>query len=188
MLRSYDYEPDMTGGDISDWHAVYTIQLGELIEDGIVDFEGELFDFDAYNDEQKSRLWRKFEARYRYYEIGIIPALRWIQALISKLNEIMPKYKPLYQALEDGYNPLQEGSERHRERAVFSEYPQTVLTPETQDYASTGNERLYETIRDGNLIDTAAAIKSRYSDVDALILDELAFLFVPLTTANVNGY
>ena len=100
----------------------------------------------------------------------------------------MPKYKPLYQALQDGYNPLQEGSERHRERAVFSEYPQTVLKPESQDYASTGNETVSETIRDGSIIDNAIALRNRYSDVDALILDELEYLFIPLTTANINGF
>ena len=182
-----EYSPD-TGGGCSDWHAVYTIQLGELIEGGAIDFESDEWDFDAYDAEQRSRLWSKFTERYRWYEIGIVPPLRWHDAIISKLNEIMPKYKPIYRALEDGYNPLQEGSERRRDRAVFSEYPQTVLKPETQDYASTGNESVSEIIRDGSIVDKALEIRNRYSDVDALILDELEYLFIPLTTANVNGF
>lgn len=181
------YAPDM-GGGFSDWHAVYTIQLGELIESGVVDFESDEWDFDAYDAEQRSRLWSKFTERYRWYEIGIVPPLRWHDAIISKLNEIMPKYKPIYRALEDGYNPLQEGSERRRDRAVFSEYPQTVLKPDTQDYASTGNESVSEVIRDGSIVDKAIEIRNRYSDVDALILDELEYLFIPLTTANANGF
>ena len=182
-----DYAPDMGGGS-SDWHAVYTIQLGELIEGGALDFESDEWDFDAYDAEQRSRLWSKFTERYRWYEIGIVPPLRWHDAVLSKLNEIMPKYKPIYRALEDGYNPLQEGSERRRDRAVFSEYPQTVLKPETQDYASTGNESVSEVIRDGSIVDKALEIRNRYSDVDALILDELEYLFIPLTTANANGF
>lgn len=182
-----DYAPDM-GAGFPEWHAVYTIQLGELIEAGIVDFSSDDWNFDAFDDEQRNRLWSKFEARYRWYEIGIVPPYRWMCAIIAKLNELMPKYKPLYQALKDGYNPLQEGSERRRERAVFSEYPQTVLKPETQDYASTGNESLSETIRDGSIIDKALELRNRYSDVDALILDELDYLFIPLTTANINGF
>ena len=181
------YDPDMSPGS-SDWHSVYTVQLGELIDSGLIDFTASDWDFDAYDAEQRSRLWSKFTERYRWYEIGIVPPLRWQKAVLSKLNEIMPKYKPLYQALQDGYNPLQEGSERRRERDVYSEYPQTALKPETQDYASTGNESISETIRDGSIIEKAYAIRARYSDVDALILDELEFLFIPLTTANVNGF
>jgi len=177
----------MTGGT-SDWHAVYTIQLGELMEDNLIDFSSSDWDFDSFDDEQRARLWQKFAARYRWYEIGIIPPIRWHDAVISKLNEVMPKYKPLYQALKDGYNPLQEGSERNRTRGIFSEYPQTVLKPESQDYASTGNESISETIRDGSIIDKADALRNRYSDVDALILDELEYLFIPLTTANINGF
>lgn len=187
MIPSSDYSPDMTGG-ASDWHAIYTIQLGELIEDEIFDFSSSDFDFDSFNAEQRNRLWSKFIERYRYYEIGIVPPLRWKQALLSKLNEIMPKYKVIYQAFKDGYNPLQSGSERHRGRDIHSEYPQTVLKPEEQDYASTGNESIYETIRDGSIIDIAEAIRDRYSDVDAMILNELDYLFIPLTTANVNGF
>ena len=181
------YEPDM-GAGCPDWHSVYTIQLGELIDSGLIDFTSADWDFDAYDADQRSRLWDKFTARYRWYEIGIVPPLRWHDAVISKLNEIMPKYKPIYRALEDGYNPLQEGSERRRERAVYSEYPQTALKPETQDYASTGNEVVSETIRDGSIADKALEIRNRYSDVDALILDELEYLFIPLTTANANGF
>lgn len=184
---SEDYEPDMTGGE-SDWHAVYTIQLGELMEDNLIDFSSSDWDFDSFDDEQRARLWQKFAARYRWYEIGIVPPMRWHDAVISKLNEIMPKYKPLYRALQDGYNPLQEGSERNRTRGIFSEYPQTALRPESQDYASTGNESISETIRDGSIIEKADALRRRYSDVDALILDELEYLFVPLTTANINGF
>ena len=162
-----DYEPDF-GPGASDWHAVYTIQLGELIEGGIIDFSSDEWNFDSFDDEQRNRFWEKFENRYRWYEIGIVPPYRWMQTVLAKLNEIMPKYKPLYRALKDGYNPLQEGSERRRDR--------------------TGNETVSEAIRDGSIIDKALELRNRYSDVDALILDELEYLFIPLTTANINGF
>lgn len=182
-----DFTPDMAPGT-SDWHAVHTIQLGELVESGYIDFSAPSWDFDAFDKEQRNRLWRKFYARNKWYEIGIIPPLRWQETLLAKLNEIMPKYKPLYEALKDGYTPLQEGSERHRSRNVMSEYPQTMLKPTTEDYASTGYERLYETIRDGSYIDKAYDVETKYKDVDIMILDELDYLFIGLTTANVNGF
>ena len=182
-----NYNPDMSAG-LSDWHAVYTIQLGELVESGYVDFSDPSWDFDSYDINQRNRFWKKFLARYEFYEIGLIPPLRWQKAVLAKLNEIMPKYKPLYQAVKDGYNPLQDFSERHRERDIFSEFPQTELNSAIEDYASSGNEQLYETIRDGSLIDKANAIRTRYNDIDAMILDELDYLFVQLTTANINGF
>ena len=185
-MKMPDYHPDMTGG-ASDWHAIYTIQLGELVESGYIDFNSHACDFDAYDTTQRKRLYSKLYARYKYYEIGIVPPLRWQEAMIAKLNEIMPKYKPLYKALEDGYNPLQDMSERHRERGVDSTYPQTMLNGRNQDYASTGNELMWETIRDGSIIDTADKLNKRYNDVDVMILNELDFLFMGLTTANING-
>lgn len=182
-----DYDPDLSAG-ASDWHAVYTVQLGELIEDGVFDFSDSSWDFDSFDAAQRTRLWGKFTARYEFYEIGLVPPGRWQKAVLSKLNEIMPKYKPLYQAIKDGYNPLQDSSERHRERDIYSEFPQTELNSAIEDYASNGTEQLYETIRDGNLIDKAYDLRNRYSDVDAMILDELDYLFIQLTTANVNGF
>lgn len=186
-----DFTPDLSQGK-PDWHAVHTITLGELIDPAPpamgIDFEAPEWNFDAFDDDQRKRLWKKFAARFYWAEIGSVPPLRWQRQLIAKLNEIMPKYKPLYKALEDGYDPLRESSERHRRRDIRSDYPQTVLKTDSQDYASSGNETVYETIREGDIIEKADALRYRYSDVDAMILDELEIFFVPLTTANVNGF
>lgn len=90
-----------------DWHSVFTIQLGELIADGVIDFSAPEWDFDYFSVEQRNRLYRKIENRFFWREIGVLPVLRWRMELLRKLNEIMPKYKYLYEAVENGVSPFQ---------------------------------------------------------------------------------
>lgn len=176
------YEPE------PDWHAVDTIQLGELIEDGVIDLSAPDMAFDAYNAEQAARLISKIRGRYYWREISVLPIKRWKWEYVRLLNEIMPKYKPMYARLAEGLDPFADGSEWGKHRNIFSEFPQTLLSGNS-DYASTGTDREYEIIREGNIAEKAAAYAARWRDVDALILDELETLFSPLATVGgINAY
>lgn len=184
-IEPFDYEPSC---DHSDWHAVFTVQLGELMEDGIVDFSDASWDFDAYDAEQRDRIYSKLTERHRYSEISMIPMLRWKQGVLARLNEIMPKYKPLYQALKDGTSVLSVGDEYRKERTIYQDFPQTALAPTNQDYARDGRDTEWEHVRDGDFIEKASQIEDIYNDVDVMILKELDKFFMPLFTANVNGF
>lgn len=169
-----------------EYHAVYSIQLCELINDGWIDFSDESWDFDCYDKEQRDRLWKKFERRFYWREIGIIPPGRWKWELLRKLDEIMPKYKPIYKALTDGQNILQHYGEYGKSRNIFSEFPQTQLG-DNEDYASNGTDREHEEIYLGDWIDQLSKLKN-YDDVDVMILKELETMFSAMFTVNVNGY
>lgn len=178
--------------NIPDYHASYSIQLCELINDGLIDFDTEEWDFDSYkkdeNDtEQRDRFWQKFEARYYYREIGIFPPGIWKHELIRKLNEVMPKYKPLYKALDDGVNIMQKMGEYGKSRNVYSDFPQTRLAGSNQDYASNATDREHEEIYIGDWIDTLAKIRT-YNDVDVMLLNEMETMFSAMFTVSVNGY
>lgn len=181
------YEWDDLESDY-DFHSVFSVQLIELVKEGVVDFDDEMWDFDSYDDAQRDRLWSKFLARYSYREIGVLPPQRWHDEVIRKLNEIMPKYKYLYQAIENGLDPFTVENRYGKSRTVFSDFPQTQLGGVNQDYASNGTDREYEDIVNGDFIDKADALAHRYKDVDALILDELETCFSCLMTVNVNGF
>lgn len=187
------YEPD--------FHAVFSIQLCELIEGGWCDFSLPEWDFDSYkrtiivdgkeiideNDrEQRDRFWMKFEKRYYWREIGITPPGQWKWEVLRKLNEIMPKYKIAYKLLDEGVDILQTYAEYGKSRNIFSEFPQTMLG-DNEDYASTGTDKQHENIYLGNWIDTMKKLKS-YDDVDVMILKELETMFSVMFTVNVNGY
>ena len=149
-----------------------TITLGEWYEMGFYDPSDDSWRFDAYDDEQYERLCEKFLDRYYYREVSIPLPARWKRAYLRKLNEIMPKYKLLYARVEQGVNPLQESREREKSRDIFSDFPETMLSGNS-DYASTGNDRESDMLREGNAAVLLTQFAREWQDVDALILDEL---------------
>lgn len=183
-IRPYPYSED----SYPDYHAVVSIQLIELINDGVVDFNEPEWDYDYYSKDQRDRVYEKVVGRFGYREIGIIPIKEWHARFIALLNEIMPKYKPLYEALEKGVDITQVGGEYNKTRDIYSDFPQTMLSGDNQDYASTGQDHEHETIHTGAWVDVAEAIDTRYNDVDVMILNKLERMFTPLITVNMNGY
>ena len=176
-----------TGHD--DWHALYSIQLGELVEAGIFDWAKPELDWSiaAYDDEQYARVCAYFIDRFYYDEISILPVGQWFKQLHRRLiYELMPKYKPLYERIAEGIDPFQNGGEYHKRREISSDYPETLLS-ENADYISTGNDLEYETVKEGDIPNALDAYMQLYRSVDKALLDELELLFVQLYTSNVNG-
>ena len=131
---------DATG--IPDYHSVHTIELGELIEGGIITWKRVDWSKAAFSPEQHARVCKAFEARFWLREIGITPASQWMRYLAYTLNyEICPKYNPLYEQLAE-YNPLQNGGEYGLERYIDSDFPETLLNGSKQYYSSSlGRDR-----------------------------------------------
>lgn len=111
--RSFDMNAYMnyTGENI--WNAVYTIQLGELIENGIFDWNDDLINWAdaAYNLEQYKRVCNYFIQRFMFREISIVPYYEWGVRLRMKLvYELMPKYRVMYEFLDNRFDIAQEES------------------------------------------------------------------------------
>ena len=99
----------------------------------------------------------------------------------------MPKYRHLYERIAQGVNPLQDAAEYEKRRVINSEYPETLLSGNS-DYLSTGMDSEYDRIKEGNLTESLQAFKDAYEPVNQLICDELECMFICLYTANVNGF
>lgn len=176
-----------TGKD--DWYAVFTVQLGELIEKGIFDWSIPELDWKmaAYNDEQYNRLCDYFVDRFYYREISIEPFAEWARYLKRKLVfELMPKYKPLYERIDEGINPLSDSNRYHKSRSIDSSYPETQLS-KNADYITEGNDFEEQTIVEGNFVDSITNYAQNYASVDELLLDELEAMFVSMYTLNINS-
>ena len=171
-----------------DFHAVVSIQLCELIEGGFFDLSDPSWDFPTFDDEQHARLCAKIVDRYYYREIGVLPAGRFKLAFLRKLNEVMPKYIPLYQALADGVNIMQTSDSYGKSRDVRSEFPQAQLNGTNQDYASSANDREYEDITTGDWLERAREVQRSYNDVDVMVLDEPEPCFSQLFSVSMNGW
>lgn len=184
-IQLLDWESVSDPG-IPEYHDTMTITLQEILDDPyLYDVVQQRWQtFDAYDEEQRTRLWAKFRARFDWREIGILPMRRWLDRLIATLNEVMPKYKPIYAAIEAGTTVMTDWDEWHKGRDVYSTFPQTALGGSNQDYASSGNDREHETIRDYGLLDVAERI-SAYNDVDVMVLDDLERLFTCLVSTTI---
>ena len=184
-IQLLDWESVADPG-VPEYHDTMTITLQELLDDPyLYDVVQQRWQtFDAYDEEQRTRLWSKFRARFNWREIGILPIRRWLDRLMGTLNEVMPKYKPIYAAIEAGTTVMTDWDEWHKGRDVYSTFPQTALGGSNQDYASSGNDREHETIRDYGLLDVAQRI-SAYNDVDVMVLDDLERLFTCLVSTTI---
>ena len=172
-----------------EWHALYTVCLGALVEDGVFDWTRPELDWSAaaYDSEQYERVCAYFVERFRYDEISILPVKEWMLSLKRRfIYELMPKYKWLYARVAEGINPFQEGDEYHKRRLISSDYPETLLSSNA-DYISDGQDLEYETLKESRIASMVTDFADYYKDVDNLMLDELEIMFVQLYTANVNG-
>lgn len=185
-----DFDPqewdDFTGRD--QWNAVYTIQIGELVDCGLFDWTRPELDWSsaAFDEEQYKRVCDYFIERFYYREISIEPFLEWAVILKRKLVfELMPKYKPLYERIAEGINPLSDSNEYYKNRTIESAYPETLLS-ENADYITDGRDEEFERIKEGNLVDSVEQFALRYKSVDELLLDDLESMFICMYTANMN--
>lgn len=183
--------PDSVNEWVGDsrWNAVYTVTLGELIDKGVFDWKMELLDWSsaAYSAEQYNRVCAYFIERFRFREISIEPFYEWATMLHRKLvYELMPKYKNLYQYLDESFDPAQVSDKYHKRRTVGSDYPETLLSGNA-DYISNGQDEESEDIERGDLQDAYNKYIADYQAIDTQLLNELESMFIGLYTASIDG-
>lgn len=174
---------------IDQWNAVYTIQIGELIDCGVFDWNKPVLNWKsaAFDDAQYSRICAYFIERFYYREISIEPFEEWARTLKRKLvYELMPKFKPLYERVAEGINPLAGENEYYKNRTIESAYPETLLSANA-DYITDGKDEEYQCIKEKDYVESVVNFAELYKGVDEMLLDKLESLFISLYTANVNA-
>ena len=173
----------------NEWHAVYTVYLGEIAQSGVFDWKRPELDWScaAYSPEQYKRVCDYFMLRFKWREISMLPILKWFDYLKRKLvYELMPKYKPLYERIDEGINPLSDGSEYYKNRTIESAYPETLLS-ENADYITDGRDEEFQRIKENGTVDAVSNFAALYKGVDELLLDDLEIMFISMYTTNMNG-
>lgn len=171
------------------WNAVYTVQLGELIEKGVFDWNLDCLDWRkaAYSENQYITICDYFIERFKFREISIEPFYEWASMLKRKLiYELMPKYRNLYQNLDDNFDPAQIEASYTKRRSIGSDYPETLLSGNS-DYISNGQDEEREDIKRGNLQDAYNNYIEKFKAIDNALLDELESMFIGLYTASIDG-
>lgn len=173
----------------NEWHAVYTVYLGELMQSGVFDWSRPELNWRdaAMDDEQYQRVCDYFNLRFKWREISMLPVLKWFDCLRNKLvYELMPKYAPLYERVAEGINPLAGDSEYYKNRTIDSAYPETLLS-ENADYITNGRDEEFQRIKERGTADAMINFAEVYKGVDQLLLDELEVMFISMYTTNING-
>ncbi len=183
------FEDDFTA-EPPDFHAVMTIQICELAKEGWFDLTDPSWDFGPkYSEEQHKELCERITNHFWWREICITPPGIWKQMFLARMNEIMPKFMPLYAMLDpesDYYQPLGQEGEYYKSRNIFSDFPQTKLAG-NEDYASTGNDTEYQRIKQMDVLELAERVRDYY-DVNSLICTGIADLFSQLHTVSINAW
>lgn len=175
--------------DENRFNAILTIQLGELIENKVFDWENDNLRWysAAYNDEQYNRICKYFIERFYYREISIEPFEEWARVLKRKIiYELMPKYRELYKRFDEEINPLSKENEYFKERTIESAYPETLLS-ENSDYITDGKDEENQRIKEGDFIDTTMKYARHFKYIDEMFLDDLESMFVSMYSLNING-
>lgn len=188
LFNTGSYLDDLYHGMQPEYHDVISISLGELLENGDIDWTREDCHWDAYSDEQYDRVCEKINNRYYTRNIACLPFNRWKRELLRKINETMPKLKPLYNALEKNSEILLNDTDTYgKNRNIYSDLPATQLQ-ENADYASNATDTQFETIVNGNYLEKVAQITTQYNDIDVILLDSIQSCFSCILTTNLNNY
>ena len=170
-----------------EFHDVFSVAFGELVDDKWVDWSQGLFDWKRYahDDEQYARICEGIELRYRYREIAIIPPKRWAKKFIYRIiYELCPKYNPAYDVAEN-LDLLQVSDKYGKRRNVASLYPETLLSGNS-DYLSSGDDMQYEDVEDGPAIELMGKYIDEFKAIDQAFLDDLEIMFSPLAAIDIN--
>ena len=182
MVENQNSRFDMPAPSVQDAYPTMSVTLGELVEGGYVDPSKPDWRWDAYNDEQYERVWHKIIQHYYTREIGVLPPRNWQREFIRKMNEIMPKYKPVYKMLDEGANIFTVSDSYAKTRMVNSDFPATQLKSDTQDYASTATDNQSENVTQGDWMQKMGDLKD-YNDVDLAIVNDMNTMFTSLYTS-----
>lgn len=187
MTDILEFEP-LDDYGARDFHAVMTATWGELRDGGWIDWADPAWHWDAYDAEQRERLQRRMDRRFWYREIALLPPDAWQRQFLDTLEGAMRVARYMYAAIDSGQGILTETDEYHKSRDIRSEFPQTLLNGSSQDYASDGIDREYETVRDRSLVDALEDAATRFRDPDDYVLDRLEVCFSRLISLDIGGY
>lgn len=179
-MERYHDQMTLADKDYTDWHSKNTITFGSLLDD---DYDWGKYEWTSYTmsaealDALRYRINGKIEERYRYRELGVLPVRRFKDNLVRTINDAMAAHGPIYQEIFKGLDITNNGSELVKKRDVHSNFPQSQLSPTTQDYASSAIEGGRETINSGNQIKAIEAFNRAFNEPDAAVLDWINICF-----------
>lgn len=169
-----------------EYHANFSITYGELLSEGLIDWDSEEWQWNAYDDEQRTRITTEMNRKFYYYEINAFPFRRWKMNFLQALEETQRKFNFWYKS-KDELNPVYTANKWYKDRTVNSDFPQTYLSNSNSDYVSSGTDSEREEIEISDAINKVKQMKD-FTDVDTAFLQEIeSRCFTCLDTVKFNA-
>ena len=156
-----------------EFHSNESIKFGLLVDEGLITLGVEPWDWKPYSPEQKERIIEQMTRKFFDYELNA-PAHIWRMNFIQALIETQVKYNPLYEALENGFNPVYSYDEWEKKRDINSDFPQTrIAGTANADYASEGVDMERETIRISDPLTMLEQYQAKAKGIDQMFLEDI---------------
>lgn len=179
-----EYPLNGAGDTLVDYHATNTIQLCELLDAGFP-----LIDEYNQHDANLERVTKLAIRRYYYREIAGAP-WKFKQNFNRILAEEMNRLAPMYRLLDNDKMNFEQGATvEHKERNIHSDYPQSQIQTNGQDYASSADDHEFKDVTTPSnieLVERFTALLQQYDSLDMRIVDALAVCFNPFVTSFIN--
>lgn len=163
-----------------------TIIFGKLINQG---FDWGRNDWSSYSMSAaaiavvRPRVNMKIEDQYFYREIGTPVPARFKLFMKRNINREMARLGPLYDAVADGFKLQIKDFVDTRDRLLNSEFPQSQLDYDEEDYASSAAARLVTVSSNYGLIDILDRFNG-FDELDQQVVDGVANCFSNLYSFN----
>ena len=129
-----------------DWHSMNNIVFASLLDVGW-DWGRNAWKAWNISDEAlaiiRPRLNKKIEDRYYTWELGRIPPGAFAKGLVSRITAAVEKQGFLYEQAFKGISFSYEETEFLKRREVNSQFPESMLMDEQEDYFSDGQQEAY---------------------------------------------
>lgn len=151
-----------------------TIVFDKLLHEGF-DWGGN--DWNAYtmSDENveliRNRINQKIINEYRFREIGSIPG-RFKVYMQRTITEAVTAQGLVYEKLIEGLDLFNWGSTLIDEAVVRSEFPQSKLNSDNDDYASYSDDRSYLKKEEGNNLQALLTYINDFNEPDAWVVKQ----------------
>lgn len=170
-----------------DYHSPISLTLSEAEDAGFFNLDTIVWNY--HDGDQKKRVISMIRGRYSDMSLGVLPVTRWLRMFTNRLNELMARYEPLYKRIsQNDFDWMGVDDEYGKERHIYSDFPQTLLNGENQDYASTGDDREHELRHMGDNMEKYIRYTRAVEALDVLVTDGVESMFSSLMAVNINAF
>lgn len=176
----YRDQIDLKDKSYVDHHSSNTITFGSLLDSG---WDWGRNDWSCYSMSKETleiirpRINSKIEDEYFFRELGTLPPGKFKMLLKRTINEAVAKWGPVYETIADGIDLTTVAQEDFRKRSEHSDFPQSALNHETEEYGTYSDAEQYSKVNKKGPLEAIADYDRAFQEPDAAVVASLNTCF-----------